>query len=310
MTPCIESVQSESDFAPPIRRLLAHLIDYAGLYPPAALKMTSAVNNYASYRAGENTWALGNFVVNAARLEEFENETGEYLPAIDTSSPWRLSALCGPLFEEDFRTVEAFNRRHEGLRVTSLEMKATSPDDIAPLMAGAPAGMKAYFEFPLSVDAVPFVRALARVGAHAKVRTGGSQPNMFPSTAELCGFLNTCCRYNVAFKATAGLHHPFCGQYRLSYDAADTRTVGMHGFLNVFLSAIFMYAGIRPEFLPELLTAETPQEFAFDERGITWRHHWASNEQIDEARACFAVAFGSCSFDEPLRALRHLGVLQ
>jgi hypothetical protein len=194
--------------------------------------------------------------------------------------------------------------------VTSLEMKTTSPDDIGPLMAGAPKQMKTCFEFPLSSDPVPYVRALARIGARAKIRTGGTQPILFPSTTELCAFLNTCCRYNVAFKATAGLHHPFCGEYRLSYDAADTRTAAMHGFLNVFLSAIFMYAGIRPELLPDLLTARSPEEFLFDERGITWRHHWASNEQIDEARACFAVAFGSCSFDEPLRALRRLGMLQ
>src|SRR5581483_1151007 len=101
MTPCLESACAEPVFQPPVHRLLAHLIDYAGLYPPAALKMTSAVNNYAAYRSGENAWALGNFVVNAARLDEFENEMGEHLPAIDAGRPWRLSALCGPLFEED-----------------------------------------------------------------------------------------------------------------------------------------------------------------------------------------------------------------
>jgi hypothetical protein len=310
MTPCMESAQTEPVFLPPMRRLLAHLIDYAGLYPPAALKMTSAVHNFATYRSGENAWALGHFVVNAARLEEFESEMGEVLPTLTLADPWQLSALCGPLFEEDLRLVDEFNGRHPALRVTALEMKTTSPDDIAALVRDVPKGIQTYFEFPLSVDPVPFVRALARTGSRAKVRSGGPQAKMFPSTPELCAFLSTCCRYNVAFKATAGLHHPFCGEYRLSYDAADTRTAGMHGFLNVFLGAVFMYAGIRPELLPDLLTASTPQEFILDERGITWRHHWASNEQIDEARACFAVAFGSCSFDEPLRALRHLGLLQ
>jgi len=248
--------------------------------------------------------------VNAARLDEFENEMGEYLPALSAADPWCLSALCGPTFDDDLRAVADFNGRHDALRVTSIEVKTTSPDDIAPLTQGVPQGMKMYFEFPLSLDPVPFVRALARAGARAKIRTGGTQAHLFPSTTELCAFLNTCCRYNVAFKATAGLHHPFCGEYRLTYDAGDARTAGMHGFLNVFLGAIFMYAGIRAELLPDLLTASTAREFILDDRGITWRHHWASNEQIEEARACFAVAFGSCSFDEPLRALRHLGLLQ
>jgi len=122
--------------------------------------------------------------------------------------------------------------------------------------------------------------------------------------------LTTCCHHSVAFKATAGLHHPFCGNYRLTYEKADERRALMHGFLNVFLGAIFLWAGIRPELLPELLTESEPSAFTFDERGVSWRHHWASNEQIDEARAAFAIAFGSCSFDEPLRALRHMRLLQ
>ena len=37
-----------------IRSLLADLIDYAGLYPPAALDMRSAVRNYVSYSQGEH----------------------------------------------------------------------------------------------------------------------------------------------------------------------------------------------------------------------------------------------------------------
>jgi len=132
---------------------------------------------------------------------------------------------------------------------------------------------------------------------------------MFPTAADICGFLTSCCRHNVAFKATAGLHHPFCGTYRLTYEPSDNRTAAMHGFLNLFLGAIFLYAGIRPELLPELFSAASPAEFTFEERGISWRHHWASNEQIDEARAGFAIAFGSCSFDEPLRALKQMRLL-
>ena len=56
----------------PLRILLRGLIDYAGLFPPASLDMADAVRNYAAYREGEHAWALGRFVVPAARLEEFE----------------------------------------------------------------------------------------------------------------------------------------------------------------------------------------------------------------------------------------------
>jgi len=36
------------------KALLAGLIDYAGLFPPAALSMEEAVRNYARYREGEH----------------------------------------------------------------------------------------------------------------------------------------------------------------------------------------------------------------------------------------------------------------
>ena len=309
MTPCLDTLRKRPAAVPPMQRLMVHVVDYAGLYPPAALNMTSAVHNYATYRAGDNAWALGHFVLNAARLEEFESEMRELLEGLRETDPWELSALCGPSLDEDFAAVRDFNARHKTMRISSVELKTTSAQEIAGLASRVPEGLRTYFEMPLSADPVPYVRAIAAANARAKIRTGGPTATMFPSTADLCAFLTTCCRHSVAFKATAGLHHPFCGSYRLSYEKEDERTALMHGFLNVFLGAIFLWAGIRPELLPELLTESKLDAFGFDERGVSWRHHWASNEQIDEARASFAVAFGSCSFDEPLRALRHLKLL-
>lgn len=53
-----------------LRILLEGLIDYAGLFPPAALTMQDAVRNYARYRDGEHAWALGKFVVPKERVKE------------------------------------------------------------------------------------------------------------------------------------------------------------------------------------------------------------------------------------------------
>jgi hypothetical protein len=47
--------------------LLSELIDYAGLFPPAALDMASALRNYQAYREGEYAWMLGRFVVPGAQ---------------------------------------------------------------------------------------------------------------------------------------------------------------------------------------------------------------------------------------------------
>ena len=57
-----------------LRVLLERLIDYAGLFPPAALTMQDAVRNYARYRDGEHAWALGKFVVPKERVKEVPAE--------------------------------------------------------------------------------------------------------------------------------------------------------------------------------------------------------------------------------------------
>lgn len=53
-----------------LRVLLEHLIDYAGLFPPAGLTMQDAVRNYARYRDGQYAWALGKFIVPQGRAKE------------------------------------------------------------------------------------------------------------------------------------------------------------------------------------------------------------------------------------------------
>src|SRR5436305_7602207 len=56
--------------SPSLRALLEHVIDYAGLFPPASLPLEVAVRNYDSYRRGPDAWMLGRFVCPAARLAE------------------------------------------------------------------------------------------------------------------------------------------------------------------------------------------------------------------------------------------------
>jgi len=52
------------------KELFSGLIDYAGLFPPAALSMADAVRNYDAYRTGEHAWMLGRFIVPLAKIAE------------------------------------------------------------------------------------------------------------------------------------------------------------------------------------------------------------------------------------------------
>ena len=57
---------------PTLRTLLESAVDYAGIFPPATLSLPDALRDYASARAGTQTWLLGRFVLSAATLEEVE----------------------------------------------------------------------------------------------------------------------------------------------------------------------------------------------------------------------------------------------
>jgi hypothetical protein len=73
-----------------VRDFLAGAIDYAGLFPPAALDMRTAIRNYASYRAGDDASLLGRFVAPAARLGELAEE----LESLDRPGERSRSAPC------------------------------------------------------------------------------------------------------------------------------------------------------------------------------------------------------------------------
>src|SRR5438045_204787 len=53
-----------------LRTLLAGIVDYAGLFPPARLPLEEAVRNFVRYGGESDAWMLGRFVLPAARLAE------------------------------------------------------------------------------------------------------------------------------------------------------------------------------------------------------------------------------------------------
>ena len=70
------------------RILLEGLIDYAGLFAPAALAMPNAVRNYAHYRAAGTGWILGRFICPAQSLALFSERADPLLPR-DAGAPRR-----------------------------------------------------------------------------------------------------------------------------------------------------------------------------------------------------------------------------
>ncbi len=112
--------------------LLSGLVDYAGLFPPAKEDMRDALEKYASYRASEDSQALGRFIVPVSRLNELEDEANELMPRDPGAEPWRLSVLVAGDVRAAGKAMVGFNDRHQ---LASNEGRAVI--DVAELKAGA-----------------------------------------------------------------------------------------------------------------------------------------------------------------------------
>jgi hypothetical protein len=291
------------------RALLAGLVDYAGLYPPAALGMDAAVAEYARWRRSPEAWMLGRFVVEAARLVELGRASDAVLPAPGAGEPWRVSALVGADVQGDAARVSSWNVSHSGrAAVDSVELKARSPQEAEAALDALPLGVAAFVELPLDADLRGLLTALKRRGARAKVRTGGVLPEAIPEPAAVARFILACADERVPFKATAGLHHPVRSDRALTYEPESPRAT-MHGFLNVFAAAALAREGLTADEVEAVLREDDPAAFRLDDSGLDWRGLRVTTDALAATRRDFALSFGSCSFAEPAAELHALGVL-
>lgn len=248
-----------------LRALLANLIDYAGLFPPAGLALPVVSENYERHLVSAESWMLNRLVLPAAMLAE-----------VRLRDHWRVTLLVegepGPL-----------------------------PAQVETLETRLPHGLSlpTYCEAPIGA---------IRGGGFAKVRTGGVTPDAFPSPEVLAEFLCEAARRRLAFKATAGLHHPIRSLRPLTY-AADSPCVRMHGFVNVFVAAAFAWHEAPRDVILDVLNEPDAGAFRFLAGELRWRGRSITTAEIQSARRDFAHSFGSCSFEEPIAALRMLGWL-
>lgn len=285
---------------------LGRAIDYAGLFPPAALPMPTAVANHEAYRRGADSWALGRFVVTAARLPELAAAAAALgaAPAAPTAAPWRLAVLLG----DDLGGLDAvsrFNAEERWGAVDVVEFRAADEDALPRAADRIPRALTAYAELPLRADTDALVRRVAALGLRAKVRTGGVTADAFPPAGAVVAFVIACTRLSVPFKATAGLHHPLRGEYPLTY-AAGSPCGAMYGFINLLLATAVASSAEDVAVVTEALAVGDAGELRVDDTGLAWRgRHWTVDE-LRQLRAEQFVSFGSCSFTEPLADLAAL----
>ncbi len=313
-----------------LRTFLGRIIDYAGLFPPAQLEMDPAVSNYEAHLRGPHAWMLGRFVCPVGQFGSFVSALGsEHRDA----EPVRVTAIARPLvsaaeigtqLHEDLLSIHDLHRRSGGVAVVEcVELRlppqaAATPTAAQDAMdaialqiveAGTRAGaslLETYME-PESLQSSTLANlieaASGRPGFGVKVRCGGPSAESIPSTAALAHLLAVCRERGVPFKATAGLHHP------VRHDDAALG-VKAHGFFNLFGAAVLGYAhSLTEEELLPILGDERAEDFVFDDSSFQWRGIPIYLETMQRVRERFVTSFGSCSFEEPIADLQHLGLL-
>jgi hypothetical protein len=282
-----------------LRALLAGVIDYAGLFPPASLTMQAAVAEYAGHAVGDDAPALGRFVVPAGRLEELAAAVA-VVPMPNVW--WPLSVLIGPSLKDDVDRVEAFQARGTRFAIIAVEAKAETPDEVLAVCRALPVARDRFIELPLGGDLGRLADAVRTSGAAAKIRTGGVTPGSFPTVADVMAFLRACRAARVAFKATAGLHHPVRAEHPVTY-APGSAVCTMYGFLNFLLASALAWQWADDEAVIAVLTERDANAFAFNDRQANVGATVITVGEIEAARLHFVRAIGSCSFREPMVGL-------
>src|SRR5438128_11925311 len=219
-----------------LHALLAHSIDYAGMFPPCSLPLETAVQNHAQYVRSPDAWMLNGFVL---PIDQFEAAV-PHLASFDKKHPLRVAALGSK--DADLKRagemIREFTREHiEAVSVVQLEIPA-------PLRAGGAldvdlaylrdaremftdSKLHVFWETP-SDSAEETIRLLAELKEPRfgfKLRTGGVTADAFPTSVQIAEALLAATKHHVAIKFTAGLQHPL-RQFR---DEVGTK---LHGLLN------------------------------------------------------------------------------
>ncbi len=272
--------------------LVAGLVDDAAVFPPGNVPVPDAVRAHREHRRAAHSFVVGPFLVPVSRMADLLDALDAH-PSID---PLDLVLVA------DTGLVEAAEARAILLdddRVALVGLEVALPPD-GPLGESAAIALESLdFALPAAIE-IPrapgwrdAVDVIAQDGAErVKFRTGGATAAAYPTDGELAERIVAAVRSGAAFKLTAGLHHPL--------RRTDPQTgFEEHGFLNALAATARAVAGDDESAVADVLAERTAGPLLAilsrcDPRAVRSRF----------------TSFGSCSIDEPVAALRDLGMIE
>jgi hypothetical protein len=275
--------------------LFRGLFDDASLFPPASLKMAEAVAGHQRHQTAWYREMSGPFVCPDAKITGLSaaltaTAVAELDLALTVPGGWAgLDAAVDGVFADPrlrLRAVEVPVGQAGGLE--------TVADLVAALDRTPLAGAAAFIEIPASELTSDAVGVVADHGYLAKLRTGGTTADAFPSERALATSLTELTAQRLAFKCTAGLHHA------VRHRAASTG-FEHHGFLNVMLAVAAALDDASADEVAAVLAQSDPHAVAAAVTGLDAHRAAAVRELF--------TSFGTCSTDEPVTDLVTLGLI-
>lgn len=295
------------------------LIDYAGLFPPAALGLPEAVSNYRIYLDSSERWALGRFI---GATPHVLGLTEEQVAMFSPETPLDISLVCKDP-AADLPTVMEKVRGFGG-RVSLGALEVALPvaadfkgtlkrnesavsvfdrtDRRLPIFYELAGGEGWDGALPVCIGAIGEAQASGR-SLGLKLRCGGLEPHLVPSPERVTAALAGAVAADIPIKFTAGLHHPFRHTQPNPFPP-------MHGYFNIFFAAFVAYLKRAPksDIIPIVSEMERCDPVV-GPHGVSWLGIELTADEIARARERFALSYGSCSFVEPIDDARSRGWL-
>ena len=274
--------------------LYRHLVDDASMFPPGNLPLAAAVAAHLAHLQSPSADLVGPFVCTDDNLMKVAEA------ARGAAGPLRVSVVISG-GAGGIEPAVRWGDRSKDVEVTAVEVRLRDEDDLSRNALRVVRACDdcldeetAYVEIGLDGAWERALDVVADAGYAAKLRTGGLDAYLFPSSAQVASFITACLDREVPFKCTAGLHNAV-------RHTADDSGFEHHGFLNVLLATRASLDGSPQDELVQLLDSRDGEHLAARAREL-------SGEQAAGTRRWF-TSFGSCSIDEPRTDLQTLGLM-
>jgi hypothetical protein len=275
--------------------LFAELIDDAAMFPPGNATAAEAVTAHQRYRESWFAPLIGPLVVSDSKLAQ----VGRALQATDRPEPLAVSVInsggAGGL-------LSLVGREIPGVRFVAVESALRDLDDLAGNAARVVAAadqldesVRVFIEMPYAPGWERAVTEVEAAGRYGKIRTGGLEPTETPSADQLARQLSVLIEADLAFKATAGLHHAWTS------GGTDPARPHQHGFLNLLLAIETLMEGASEADAAQLLGQGDNQARAELITGWT-------DAKAARVRRRFR-SFGCCGVLDPVADLVSLGLV-